>query len=170
MDMKSFLMYEALTFLAGNFDDLRNNGNNYYLYFVSGTNYAYIIPYDFDRCFGCGTYGVNDYMTGYSADSTKMQCDGSWQNMSIYWRTVCRKTNNRPERIDDFYNMYTSNIEKLLNEGKIGNVSFTAFVNEYPNVYECNPNGAGYGNITFQNYLDKKIRALKQNNPEIHIN
>ena len=78
MDLEGFMKYESIAYLAGNFDDMRNNANNYYLYFASKTNVAYVIPYDFDRCFGAGCEGRNDYMTDFSAESTKMQCNGSW--------------------------------------------------------------------------------------------
>lgn len=170
MHMESFLKYEAVAFLGGNFDDLRNNANNYYLYFVSGSNYCYIIPYDFDRCFGCGTNGYKDFMTSFSADSTKMQCTGDWQNMSLYWRTVCRPTDGRPNRVNEYYNIYCESISNLINNNIVGPSSFVNFVNEYPNSYGCNAYGSGNGNITFADYFQRKIQAIKQNNPEIIIN
>lgn len=51
MDVDNFLKYSALCWVMGLPDDLRNNANNYYLYF-NNENKAYFIPYDNDRCLG----------------------------------------------------------------------------------------------------------------------
>ena len=51
MDMHYFTRFEAVNYAAGNPDCIRNNYNNYYLYFTPAGK-AYIIPYDYDRCFG----------------------------------------------------------------------------------------------------------------------
>lgn len=49
--------YFAVSFLLGNPDDFRYNGNNYYLYFPPNNNTFYIIPYDLDHSFGIGWDG-----------------------------------------------------------------------------------------------------------------
>ena len=174
MDLDGFMMLESIAFLAGNFDDMRNNANNYYLYFASQTNIAYFIPYDFDRCFGMGCEGKKDYMTDFSAESTKMQCSGSWQTINLYWRTICSSSSSdsghkNVERIEYYRTMYQKNIEDLLNNKKISTTSFTEFVNSFPNEYRGNPSGAGNNNTTFDNYLNKKIQAIKNNNPSYNI-
>ena len=51
MDVDNFLKYSALCWVMGLPDDLRNNANNYYLYF-NNENKTYFIPYDNDRCLG----------------------------------------------------------------------------------------------------------------------
>ena len=51
MDMHYFTRFEAVNYAAGNPDCIRNNFNNYYLYFTPAGK-VYIIPYDYDRCFG----------------------------------------------------------------------------------------------------------------------
>lgn len=52
VDVDNFLSYTAVSYFLGNPDDLRNNYNNYYLYFRSDNGKAIIIPYDYDRCLG----------------------------------------------------------------------------------------------------------------------
>ena len=52
VDVDYFLRYAAVSYLLGNPDDLRNNYNNCYLYFLKSSNKAIIIPYDYDRCLG----------------------------------------------------------------------------------------------------------------------
>ena len=51
MDVDNFLKYSALCWLFGLPDDLRNNANNYYLYF-NKEGKALFLPYDNDRCLG----------------------------------------------------------------------------------------------------------------------
>ena len=53
LDVDSFLRFCALNYLMGNQDDLRNNYNNYYLYFRPSDGKAVFIPYDCERCLGC---------------------------------------------------------------------------------------------------------------------
>ena len=52
VDLDSFLSYAAVSYFLGNPDDLRNNYNNYYIYFRADNGKAVIIPYDYDRCLG----------------------------------------------------------------------------------------------------------------------
>ena len=52
VDVDYFLSYAAASYFLGNPDDLRNNYNNCYLYFLQSSGKAIIIPYDYDRCLG----------------------------------------------------------------------------------------------------------------------
>ena len=52
VDVDYFLSYAAVSYFLGNPDDLRNNYNNCYLYFLKSSGKAVIIPYDYDRCLG----------------------------------------------------------------------------------------------------------------------
>lgn len=47
-----YITFEAVSYLSGNPDDLRNHFNNYYIYFLKDTDLAVFIPYDYDRSFG----------------------------------------------------------------------------------------------------------------------
>ena len=173
LNMDEFMMYESIAYLCGNFDDMRNNANNYYLYFESATNIAHIIPYDFDRCFGMGAEGRQNYMTSFSPESTKMQCNGDWQSINLYWRTICTSSNSESghsniERIEEYRALYQSNIENLL-KNKVTVSSFSDFVNSFPNKYKGSANGTGNGNTSFANYLNLKKQAIKDNCPNYNI-
>lgn len=170
-NINNFLKYEAIAALCGNFDDLRNNMNNYYVYFTSGTNYAYVIPYDFDRGLGCGAQGIKDYMTNFSIESTKMQCTGNWQESLIYWRTICTHSeyNTDIERYEPYRALYQKNIEDLLNNNIISTQSFTEYVNSFPSEYRGEANGSGYNNSTFDQYLTLKKAAIRNNNSGYNI-
>ncbi|MFA7032783.1 MAG: CotH kinase family protein, partial [Bacilli bacterium] len=174
IDMKGFIMYESIAFLCGNFDDFRNNANNYYIYISSSDNITHFIPYDFDRGLGAGCEGRQNYMTTFSAESTKMQCSGNWQTCNLFWRTICTSTSSSSghanvARVEEYRASYQNNIEKLLNEGKISSTSFTNYVNSFPDSYQGDATGAGYNNISFNEYLSRKIAAIKENNPSYNI-
>ncbi len=52
IDLDRFLLLEAVAYFMGNPDDLRNDYNNAYVYFVPSSGQAVFMPYDFDRAFG----------------------------------------------------------------------------------------------------------------------
>ena len=52
IDMTEWLNYCAVSYVIGNYDDFRNNSNNYYIYFRSSDNKAVFIPYDYDYSLG----------------------------------------------------------------------------------------------------------------------
>ena len=52
VDVDNFLKFAAVSYFMGNPDDLRNNYNNCYVYFLKSSGKAIFIPYDFDRCLG----------------------------------------------------------------------------------------------------------------------
>ena len=67
VDMDNFLRFAAVSYFLGNPDDIRNNYNNFYLYFVPSTGKAMFIPYDYDRCLGI-TYEWNPTGNGVTED------------------------------------------------------------------------------------------------------
>ena len=52
VDVDNFLQFAAVSYFMGNPDDLRNNYNNCYVYFLKSSGKAVFIPYDYDRCLG----------------------------------------------------------------------------------------------------------------------
>lgn len=56
VNIETFLPYCAVSYLLGNPDDMRNNYNNFYVYFRADNNQVVVIPYDFDRCLGVTTH------------------------------------------------------------------------------------------------------------------
>ena len=52
VDVDNFLRFAAVSYFMGNPDDLRNNYNNFYIYFCKDTGKVLFIPYDYDRCLG----------------------------------------------------------------------------------------------------------------------
>ena len=68
VDVNNFLHYSAVSYFLGNPDDLRNNYNNCYLYFLASSGKAIIIPYDYDRCLGV-TYEYDPSGHGMTKES-----------------------------------------------------------------------------------------------------
>lgn len=67
VDVDSFLKFVAASYMIGNPDDLRNNYNNCYIYFMADTGLAYLIPYDLDRGLGVNTW--NPYGNGMTTEN-----------------------------------------------------------------------------------------------------
>ena len=63
IDTDSLAKFLAASYFMGNPDDIRNNYNNHYVYFLKSSGKAIFIPYDYDRCLGI-TYGWNPDGTG----------------------------------------------------------------------------------------------------------
>ena len=96
VDMDSFLSYAAVSYFLGNPDDLRNNYNNFYLYFVPSTGKAVFIPYDYDRCLGI-TYEWNPTGNGVTEDdpfgskiAAQDNNNGQSQKNPLYLNTVVK--------------------------------------------------------------------------------
>lgn len=77
IDTEYFEKFLAVSYFMGNPDDIRNNYNNHYVYFLKSSGKAIFIPYDYDRCLGI-TYGWNPdgsgmtYVSPYSEDAESM--------------------------------------------------------------------------------------------------
>lgn len=90
IDVENFLQYAAVSYLLGNPDDLRNNYNNFYLYFRPDGK-AMFIPYDYDRCLGV-TKQYNPNGNGMTLDdpfSTTMGATGQKQENPVFVYSVC---------------------------------------------------------------------------------
>lgn len=97
IDIDYFIKFAAVSYAVGNPDDMRNNYNNYYLYFYkdktnkkNNIQKVMIIPYDYDRSFGI-TIDLNSdnaAMTSVSPFSTEAINVGEQEN-PLYKYTVC---------------------------------------------------------------------------------
>lgn len=68
LDTDYIAKFFAISYFTGNPDDMRNNYNNHYVYFLKSSGKAIFIPYDYDRCFGI-TYSWNPEGTGMTQPS-----------------------------------------------------------------------------------------------------
>lgn len=90
VDIDNFLTFAAVSYFVGNPDDVRNNYNNYYIYFLKSSQKAVFIPYDCDRVFGVTkTWNpTGDGMTSVSPFSTMAEGARSEQKNPLYRLTV----------------------------------------------------------------------------------
>ncbi len=85
VDVEYFLNYAAVSYFLGNPDDLRNNYNNCYLYFLQSSGKAIIIPYDYDRCLGV-TYEWDPTGDGMTTDNPFADCSYGINNQPTQQR------------------------------------------------------------------------------------
>ncbi len=124
-----FARFEACNYLAGNPDCIRNNYNNYYLYFTPEEGKAYLIPYDYDRCFGVTKDW--DVLHGMSqADPFSNQAEGAHQDNHnpLYTRTILGNT--APYRA-----LYADKLAKVLAGDWFTYEKFEALYRAYSEVY-----------------------------------
>jgi spore coat protein CotH len=113
LDVDYFIRYEAMSYFLGNPDDMRNNDNNYYLYFALDTGKAYIIPYDFDRTLGINKdwNPTNNGMMNFPPFSEYKAASYGWRiNNPIYLKTFLSKTNKT------YLDLYTSYLYQIIEE------------------------------------------------------
>lgn len=128
VDMDYFARFEAVNYLAGNPDCIRNHANNFYIYFTpkddNGNFKAYLIPYDYDRCLGI-TRDWNPWngMTEnspYTTRGTDMNCVNP-----LYTKTIL------DGGIDAYRNKYTAALKNVLDGEWFTTANFTAMYNAY---------------------------------------
>ena len=169
IDIDNFLLFEAVSYFVGNPDDLRNNYNNYYIYFKASDNKMIFIPYDLDRCFGI-THDWNP--TGdalMSVGPFSDQASGAQENQAnpIYRKTV----SEGGMYIEEFAEVLdTISKSKWLTEENFNSYYEIAYNNykddAMPDKVYHNTEGHGSkfdkdaeigGNVTFANYISAKL-------------
>lgn len=170
IDMDYFVKYAAAAYFTGNPDDMRNNFNNYYVYFKKSDNKAIFIPYDNDRTFGV-TNGYNptgDGNTTVNPYSKKAVGYGRTQENPVFIYTV--------DKDGYFVSEYAKALEKVAGSRYLVATTFNTIFNKAKNNYSslCKPgksfeNANGYkfsfsnntktdkessGNMTFAAYLN----------------
>ena len=82
LDVDSFAGFMAAGYFAGDPDDIRNNFNNFYIYFPKNSGKAIFIVYDNDRTLGI-TYGLNKNCAKLDPYSDKAALFDSQKNALI---------------------------------------------------------------------------------------
>jgi len=121
----NWVTYAAVSYFAGNPDDMRNNYNNHYIYF-SSEGKAVIIPYDFDRCLGITTSSLD--MASYSPYDDQARLAGSTNVNPLYIYTVTGRSNN-------YTTEYTEALKTVMNSGWIDYDKYLEYYNIAKNNY-----------------------------------
>lgn len=178
VDMNSFLSYAAVSYFLGNPDDLRNNYNNFYIYFVPSTGKAIIIPYDYDRCFGL-TYEWDPTGNGVTQDdpfgesiAAQDNNGGQGQKNPLYLKTLVK---------GGFYvEEYANILKRVASNSMLQSSTFESWFNRAKNLYGNdvrpsktlrNADGRNFsfslsdgiaGNLSISNYLSKKMATYNR--------
>lgn len=163
VDADAFIKFAAMSWVIGNPDDLRNNYNNYYMYFNSSNDKAIFIPYDYDRCFGI----MKDWevhMEEIPCFTTKQNNGGSrtWQKNPLYWRTIISTTDTSVDYstkwpvISEYQERYNELCLEYANK-YLDADKYKEFNDQF--VYsQKDITKAGANNLTFAAYAERKLQ------------
>ena len=171
VDIDAFLRYAALSYLTGNEDDLRNNGNNYYLYFSPTNGQAYFIPYDYDWSLGVGYDGNGgQVMATISPYHSKMQgSNRDWQHNPLYWYTIIDNQENdnssKYPLIGEYQSQYAAYVKSFANSEYFSLDAFNKLYQAYYKNYssfssDVESHSIFNGVATFTNYHDSMMTTI----------
>lgn len=164
MDLDYFSLVEACNYFIGNPDDLRNNNNNYMIYFRRTDGKAVIIPIDNDRCFGI-TKDYNPDGHGMMEMGPLSQRRANGGEVNKLFKTFLNS--------NEYKAKYLENLEKISKSEIIKNESFEALYNKAKTTYSDNSSYDGnskiqyffsldriQGNYTYSEYMNAKLNLL----------
>ena len=172
IDVEYFTKFEAVNYLLGNPDCIRNNYNNYYLYFRKDGK-AIIIPYDYDRCLGITkgwnpTGSANMYVEPYARTAAGSNAE---QYNPLYKNLIDK---GAPCGVGSALMQYRQNLINLSTSQAFTPSAFNAYKNSYKARYQqytataINSNklafdSASTGNVSYTTYIQTKLQTLNNN-------
>lgn len=173
LDADQFVKFEAVNYLLGNPDCIRNNYNNYYLYFRKSDGKAVIIPYDYDRCLGltCGwnpTGSASMYLEPYTR---RIAANGDSQANPLYKGLICKGASTES---GSPLMKYRSNLLSVSKSAPFTAAAFNAYKENYKTKYARYASDAletnalafdnnKYGNVAYAMYIQTKLETLNNN-------
>ena len=171
VDVDNFLRFAAVSYFMGNPDDLRNNYNNCYVYFLKSSGKAVFIPYDYDRCLG-----INREWNPNGNSMTKDDPFGNGNQQSPLYRYSVDKGGYYTQE-------YTQVLLEVAENELLKPESFEARFNIAKNLYadqvtpqrnlknaegrdfsfDLNRGGSASGgdNMSFRDYINAKMSAFR---------
>ncbi len=172
LDINYFAKFEAINYILGNPDCIRNNYNNYYLYFRADGK-AIIIPYDYDRCLGITkdwnpTGSANMYVTPYTRT---VAATGGGQNNPLYVKLIDK---GAPTDDGSALMRFRQNLITMSNAPMVTVQAFNAYANGFKDRYSTftanaiSVNGLQFGatdtgNVAYATYIQTKLKTLNDN-------
>ena len=178
LDAKDWIMFNAVSYFAGNPDDFRNNYNNHYVY-LQPDGKARFITYDNDRVFGV-TVDWNPEGTGMTAVSPFSQLAdglGRFQENPIIRNTIL-------DEDGFYYDEYKSALEEVASSKWLTNEYFITYYeatkknyescvkpdNSYDNAnkedFKFSMDGEYYAdtdnNMSFEQYIERKMETYNE--------
>lgn len=175
VDMDYFLKFAAVSYFAGNPDDIRYDYNNYYVYFLKSNDKAIFIPYDNDRCFGVtkewnpsgdGMTGVNPFSTMADGAVAKQEnplfihtVDAGGLFIDEYVKSLNEVAKSKwltSEKFDEIYDIAYNNYKDDAKPSKtFSNTSWHKFK------FDNSSSDGLYsvmGNASFKDYIEAKMK------------
>ena len=180
IDVDQFAKFEAINFILGNPDCIRNHANNYYIYFRKSDNKAIIIPYDYDRCLGSREWDKYEGMSGNEITpfTRRTTLDNGLQN-PLYNKLIVK---GAPYDSGSVLMKYRNNLLNMTNSDMLKANTFNALKDKYKNRYGSYTSGAvggdngnnlswgtkvtfnnGQQNMDFSTYIGRKIQVINDN-------
>ena len=175
MDLKYFAITEACNYFIGNPDDLKNNHNNYTIYFRRTDGKGMIIPIDNDRCFGI-TKDWNPDGHGMTEVGVFSQKPAAKDSVNKLHKKTILATSN------DCKAIYLTYVKALNVSSWLTNETFKSLYDiayaTYGNNSTVTSFGDGfnfsldstYGNLTFNEYINKKKNMVNMNQTIVNNN
>ena len=164
VDLDQFVKYEAVSYVLGDPDDLRNNFNNSYLYFNNETGRAEFIPYDKDRMFGTKKdwNPTGDGMITCNPLSNWAKGANVEQRNPLYRKILSRPIDGAQKYIDAYMSLVKEIFEKSTTLKNFNNV-YEKVKGLYENIV-IPDNDLSYAifaledpeNLTFESYINSK--------------
>lgn len=154
LDVDEFLNFEAVSYLLGNFDDQRNNYNNYYVYFRHSDNKAVYIPYDWDYSLG-GYNNSNNDISDFGAFYQGTTHDSKNGN-NLYWDTILTNSSlSYAENQKSLQNAYKADINAAVNNGIVRFTNYQSFLSKLANRLTSSTEES-----TVSSYMAKKNKTI----------
>ena len=130
VDMNYFAAFEAVNYLLGNPDCIRNNANNYYMYFLPSNGMMYLIPYDYDRCLGINMdwNPTNDGVTSVKPFQTN---GAAMETQNPLYRKTILSTG-----LSKYQNLYREKLQAVLDGQWFTYENFRTLYLAYKSTYE----------------------------------
>lgn len=154
LDVQEFLRFEALSYLYGNYDDQRNNANNYYLYFRPSDGKAIYLPYDWD--WGLGADDGSGKLT--MGTLTPLQTTGFAGEITtnVYWVTFFKSGSLSFDQ-SSYISTYKTAIQSLVDQNYLQAERYSALANQAPSAL-------GHSEVTsVSSYISAKLKTTSAN-------
>lgn len=150
VDMDEFLNFSAVSYLLGNFDDLRYNTNNAYVYFVPSTGKIVPIAYDYDYCLGIG----NDMSSRAPFDTYTMSGNIS----RLYRATILNEDGiTHSYSKEGYQNSFLNYCKNALNDGVLSEETVDDLTGKLHIPYKNDEE-----NNSIKTYMGKKVNKVNQ--------
>ena len=164
VDLEQFIKYEAVSYVLGDPDDLRNNWNNSYIYFNADTKLAEILPYDKDRMFGtqCDWNPTGNGMVEVNPLSNWAQGAGKEQTNPLYRNILSRPLSGAEKYVSTYMNLVKNIFETSVTLSSFA-VTYEYVKSLYNDIVDADNDlpsivfsTSDYTNLTFNDYISKK--------------